>query len=365
MTHSFRLSLATLLIVVFTMPSLLAAGTLSSARGKVRSSGKSESKSERKRKNDNDDDDEDNEGGSIAGGILMGAVKQVFSKDDEEEPKPRRKEKRSHRGGRHHDHHNHHRPARSPVSLGLHFSSRPEVPPPVYVAEHHHFYGDATYTPTALNPTTYGEPIYGEQLEALPSPSDAPPVPAPVDPIFTPHPAATPSIAPPPMEFCNPWHVRFGMEYGSDTDDLSQFGFDLLANKTAGFGIDTSVRMHRERGYDFRDHLWLGDFNIVYELFPTKNIRPRAGIGVNWLADNFGGEAGLNLTFGVDATVWEKLKLTGELDYGTLGDADFLHARATVGYAVTENVEWFAGYDHIDISGVDIDGIITGMRFRF
>jgi hypothetical protein len=148
-------------------------------------------------------------------------------------------------------------------------------------------------------------------------------------------------------------------------DDLSQFGFDFLANATAGFGIDTDVRMLREHGVGFRDHLWLGDVNIVYELFPSEYVRPRVGVGVNWLADNYGGEAGLNLTVGADVQLLSRLTLTGEADFGTLGDSDFFHANATVGLQQSENVEWYAGYDYLDIGGVQIESLVGGLRFRF
>ncbi len=163
-----------------------------------------------------------------------------------------------------------------------------------------------------------------------------------------------------------PWNVRLGIEYVGDTDDnLFQFGFDFLANATAGFGVDTDIRMLREHGVDFRDHLWLGDVNIVYELFPSEYVRPRVGIGVNWLADSYGSEAGLNLTVGADVQLLSRLSLTGEADFGTLGDSDFFHANATVGLQQSENVEWYAGYDYIDIGGLEIASIVGGLRFRF
>jgi hypothetical protein len=161
-----------------------------------------------------------------------------------------------------------------------------------------------------------------------------------------------------------PWHARFGIDYASDVDDVSRFGFDLLANATAGLGIDSGVRLFREQGDDFRDQLWIGDLNLVYELMPTEWIRPRAGIGFNWLADSYGAEAGLNLTVGADLLAGP-LVITGEGDFGTLGDADLIHARVTAGWRQNQSLEWFAGYDHLDIGGVPIRGLVGGLRFRF
>jgi hypothetical protein len=30
-----------------------------------------------------------------------------------------------------------------------------------------------------------------------------------------------------------------------------------------------------------------------------------------------------------------------------------------------EHLEWFAGYDHLDIGGVQFRGVLAGLRFRF
>ena len=166
------------------------------------------------------------------------------------------------------------------------------------------------------------------------------------------------------ITFAAPWQFRFGAEFGTNTNEISQVGFDFLANRHAGFGIDTELKLFQERDGNYRDHLWVGDFNIVYELFPTDRVRPRAGIGVNWLADHEGYEAGLNLTLGADLKLTEHFMLSGETDFGTLGNADNFHGRVTVGFT-RGPVEWFAGYDHRDIGGVELQGLLAGLRFRF
>ena len=319
------------------------ADSLRSVREKVRGSKSSERTESRRKSSRHDDEDRDDD--SHHGGILAGVVGQASGGDSHHAGRPRGGRNRRRHRHSHHHHHQGHDYGRSPWSLGLHFDRQPCWSPPVVATErHYHFYGEPPHQPTVIGKPIYGEPIYGETVYG--ETNELPPSPAMID-------------------FPKPWNLRLGLEYGSDTDDLSQFGFDFLANKTGGFGVETSLRMHRERAHDFRDHLWIGDVNLVYELFPSERIRPRVGIGVNWLADNYGGEAGLNLTLGVDLTLWERMKVTGELDHGTLGEADFSHSRATVGYALTEQVEWFAGYDHLEIGGFEIDGILTGMRFRF
>ena len=165
------------------------------------------------------------------------------------------------------------------------------------------------------------------------------------------------------MSLLNPFQVRFEIDYATDEVDLDRAGFGLLVNATGGLGIDTGARLFRERGADFRDHMWIGDFNVVYEIFPTEFLRTRAGIGVNWLSDQYGGESGLNLTLGADLFAGPVV-FSGEVDLGTLGDSDLSHSRATVGLRA-EYTEWFAGYDHLNIGGVEISGFVAGVRVRF
>lgn len=162
----------------------------------------------------------------------------------------------------------------------------------------------------------------------------------------------------------DPFQVRFEIDYASDEDDVDRMGFGLLMHATGGLGIETGVRLFREEAADFRDHLWIGDFNVVYELSATKYVRTRAGVGLNWLADRYGAAAGLNLTAGTDVFAGP-VTFSGELDFGTMGDADVLHGRITAAVRLQEHAEWFAGYDYLDIGGVEIHGVLAGLRFRF
>lgn len=257
--------------------------------------------------------------------------------------RPSRRTARQEHGGRH-------RQSRSPMRLGMHFYNNPISPNYETVVTEY------VYTDTLAPNTAMAAPV---------GPAILPPCPRPMcDYSVVEPPIDMYSSAEHDVRFAKPWHVRFGAEYGSNTDDLSQLGFDLIANRHAGWGIETGIKLFQERDGAYRDHLWLGDFNIIYELFPTERFHPRAGIGVNWLADDVGAEAGLNLTLGFDAQLTEHFVVTGETDFGTLGDADLFHGRITAG--LTQGpVEWFAGYDHRDIGGVELKGLVAGLRFRF
>ena len=253
---------------------------------------------------------------------------------------------RSHRA---HPHRRDHHP-RGGVSFYANYASPVCLPT---VVEEHHYYD--------VPPVTIIDPI-------LP---DAP-IEAYSEPLME-TPAVTPAVEQVqesivlndnPFEVLEPYQIRFEIDYAGDEGDVSRSGFGLLVNATGGLGVDTGVRMFRESGTDFRDHLWIGDLNITYELFPTNFMRTRAGVGLNWLSDSYGGEAGMNLTLGTELFAGRAI-FSGELDLGTLGSADLLHGRLTASWRHSEHMEWFAGYDYLDIGGTEIRGVVGGLRFRF
>ena len=165
--------------------------------------------------------------------------------------------------------------------------------------------------------------------------------------------------------FCslNDWFSRVTVQGGSDFDGLGQGGIGLLLQPTNSLGLEASATLFRESSTAFRDHLWLGDVNLLFEPV-SGDVRFRFGIGLNWLGDAYGGEAGFNLTTGTDIRLSNRWLLTGEIDYGTLGDSDVFHSQVTLG-ATFGNRELFAGYNYYDIGGAELDGVIFGLRFRF
>ena len=161
------------------------------------------------------------------------------------------------------------------------------------------------------------------------------------------------------------WGLRLTAIGGTDFDDIGFGGIGLLLQNPRGIGIDTSVSLLRESGMTFRDHLYLGDVNLVYEPVISRDLRLRVGIGINWLADSIGGEAGFNMTSGFDWKLGSRWIATGEIDFGTVGDADLLHTQISLGRRLNESVEWTVGYDYKDIGGPTIGAAFTGLRFRF
>jgi hypothetical protein len=181
-----------------------------------------------------------------------------------------------------------------------------------------------------------------------------------VEPIVKP--AAQPAPLPISQQL-GAWSQRFTFFGGNDFDDLEQLQFAFLAQQPGGLGLDVSGLMFREDEADFRDSLWLGDANLVFEPI-FGDLRTRVGVGINWLADSETFEVGLNLTAGFDFHMVDFLVASGECDFGSIGSADYSHVQITMGLNV-EGVEWFAGYNHFDIGGNQLDGMIYGIRLRF
>ena len=48
------------------------------------------------------------------------------------------------------------------------------------------------------------------------------------------------------------------------------------------------------------DQLWLGDVNVVYRCAQIPILQMRTGLGMNWLADEFGSDVGFNFTYSGD-----------------------------------------------------------------
>ena len=337
-------------------------------KAKQSSSDHQSSPTQRRRRDDRDDDSESPVSQVVASLLTAGAndderklrrVRKSTRRPAAHSPRPsapsparRRQPSRSHRARPNHN------------ALGLHFYTQYAAPVPLPTVVEHHYYD---------SPALVVQPTCDDTSYVLPPPPE-PTVHPVIEPISEPAMAnacaVTDLTSDPlavkvdPFEVLEPIQVRFEIDYATDEADVDRTGFGLLFNATGGIGVDTSVRIFRERDADFRDHLWLGDVNLVYELFPTKFFRTRAGVGANFLADSWGAEAGLNLTVGSELFAGPLL-FSGEMDLGTLGDADLFHGRLTAAIRQGDHVEWFAGYDYLDVGGTEIRGVVGGIRFRY
>ncbi len=160
------------------------------------------------------------------------------------------------------------------------------------------------------------------------------------------------------------WSGRFLAESGTDFDGLQKHGGRLRLDTASRFGLDTEWNYRREALSSGHDSLWNGDANLVYRFAQSPHGAFYTGLGVNWLSDRFGGNAGFNFTYGADfypATPWV---LSGVIDWGTLGNATLFHGRATVG-VMLKRVEVFTGYDYLKLDGASLSSVVAGLQIHF
>ena len=162
-----------------------------------------------------------------------------------------------------------------------------------------------------------------------------------------------------------PWSLRLRGEYSDDLDSLQRFSGHVLWESQYRIGVDGSADFRRERlAPGEHDNLWMGDTNVVWRFAQCRDFEMRTGLGVNWLADHVGGEAGFNFTYGGDWYVRDPWIVSGEIDWGRLGHSELFHGRATIGWQ-HRGVELFTGYDHLNVGGVEWGGVVSGLRIWF
>ena len=168
------------------------------------------------------------------------------------------------------------------------------------------------------------------------------------------------------MSFCSTkeWAGTAFFEYGSSFDGLDRRGFGFLAEFTH-VGIDFKWDSYVEDiGGGFTDELHLTDINLMFRLADAEHYLVRAGLGGNILGDAFGTDGGFNATAKVDIFPVQPLVLSGEIDLGTIGDAEMFHAAGKIGLMM-DRFEIFGGYDYRTISGIELKGAMIGCQIWF
>ncbi len=162
-----------------------------------------------------------------------------------------------------------------------------------------------------------------------------------------------------------PWLGRVHFELGSDFDGIDRTGAGFLLEGEGGLGIDFDWDSYSEDlpggGHD---ELHIGEFDVLYRIAETDHALVRVGLGAAWLGDRYDTDFGVNFTLKADLAPSEPIVLSGELDLGTLGDAQHVHASGTVG-VMLNRCEVFGGYDYRRIGDVEIEGPMVGIRVWF
>lgn len=243
------------------------------------------------------------------------------------------------------------------------------APPPIFAPS-----SLVTEPMTIPNPTCQEQPPLSDQL----SPQEALPIPSSQN---TQPPYVTASCLQ-PLRFADfpyahglpgimarglhkEWSGSVLFEYGSNFDRLDRRGFGFLAEHSSRFGIDMKWDSYVEDlQTGFTDELHFTDINVLFRVAQSEHYIVRAGLGANILGDAFATDGGFNVTAKIDLFPLDPLVLSGELDLGTIGDAETLHLQGKVGL-MFDRFEVFGGYDYRTIGSVPLQGAMLGVQIWF
>jgi hypothetical protein len=145
-------------------------------------------------------------------------------------------------------------------------------------------------------------------------------------------------------------------------DNIDQYGSRFLIGHHGRVYIDSEVNWLVEDFGDASDGSAIGDVNAILVDLRSPWSELRAGLGANWLHD-VSTDFGFNVTSDLELYLTPWKAMLG-VDWGTLGDADFLHARAAGGVEF-DRIELFAGYDFRAIGDVQFGGPVVGLTMAF
>ncbi len=159
--------------------------------------------------------------------------------------------------------------------------------------------------------------------------------------------------------------VRASGEYGTNFRRMDWVAGRLLIETTSRWGTDSEVRWLNESLPSGRsDSLWLGDTNILYRFAQGEKFQARAGMGLNYLADNVDTNLGVNFTYSADWYPTKPAVVSSELDLGWLGQETLFHFRITQGIN-WRSAEAFLGYDYYAVGSFQVGGMVAGVRLWF
>jgi hypothetical protein len=183
------------------------------------------------------------------------------------------------------------------------------------------------------------------------------------------HPDEYSGIRGPLLKF--PWAVRARSDAGTNFAGLNWVGGNVLVESTLRFGIESDFRFYQEDLFvqpatigSQVDTAWLGDANVFIRFAQSEKMQMRSGIGINWLSDRQHSDVGFNFTYAGDFYPIEPWVISGEFDWGLLGDETLLHARVTTGLQY-KGLEAYVGYDFVDIGKFQQNSMILGVRLWF
>lgn len=161
------------------------------------------------------------------------------------------------------------------------------------------------------------------------------------------------------------WSGNARFEYGSSFDGLSRRGIGFLAEHSSRVGIDFNWNSYMEDlGNGFTDELHITDINVMFRVAQSENYLIRAGLGANIMGDAYATDGGFNVTAKADLFPVKPIVLSGEIDLGTIGDAEMFHVAGKMGIMLNR-FEVFAGYDYRTLGGIPLKGAMAGVQVWF
>jgi hypothetical protein len=160
------------------------------------------------------------------------------------------------------------------------------------------------------------------------------------------------------------WQTEWAFEFADNFDDLDRFGGHFRLSTTSRFDLESNWNTLEERTFQGRDHVTIGDVDLLFRFAQSETLQFRSGFGANWFDDHQGAIAGFNFRYGVDWYPHRPWHFASVLDLGELGKAGLAHFRTTAGISYAR-WELYSGYDYRVIGSVHFGGPLAGVQFRF
>ena len=156
--------------------------------------------------------------------------------------------------------------------------------------------------------------------------------------------------------------ARAQVEYGTNFGDTQSVGTRLQIDFPLWrMSLESSWSGYYEDLPGGRDHLGVGDANLVFRFVQHPLTTWRSGIGINWLNDS-DSDVGFNFTYGFDVLPVHPFVWSNEIDMGTLGNASLFRFRTTLG-AQWRDGELYTGFEYVDIEDAQIPQMLFGFRY--
>lgn len=194
---------------------------------------------------------------------------------------------------------------------------------------------------------------------------------------YEPLPAAMGAVAAEPQEGpeagAQRWAGQARVEGGANLDGVGRAGAVVRVLMPVPIELEAAWLGFVERDGSTTDWAQLSGLRLNWRFAESRTVQFRTSLGYqHWfedeeplsgqpLTDEQRSQPGADLGYGFDAFVGKPFVLAAEGRLGVLGQALTWQARATLG-AMFGPVEWYAGYDEVNIGGVSLGGPVTGLR---